>query len=250
MKVMAIIEVLERHEIAHLIQVAHGGHPLFVDLKAVELRVLDDKFDLDLCRGLFEALFDMKSDDISYAFTLWSSAVQLVERTLRLDKTPRSATPPQTDAPSAEDTPFSANTASVEHATGIKVPDIKLALREELEGKLVLDHPDFERVYFDGITGLGDMVERAFEFCQQGPEPLYTAQRGWSGLQAYNQARALPWFRSVFERIGRMLQAESSPPHHYRAVQLPDTPLHDSDSLQKLDIAICQRDIHQRPPTF
>ncbi len=182
-----IIEALEHDALAQVLRAAHGRRLLFLDLKAVELLIDADDFDLSRCGDLHKAMFDIESDDTAYAYQVWISAIKLVRSTLQLEEETLADAPPQSEARLActcvQETPYSANSDSIEHATRILVPGIRLVLRDELEGKLVLDHPDFERVYFGGTSGLSDMVERAYLAGQDGDEPLYTGQhrcgRAW-----------------------------------------------------------------------
>jgi hypothetical protein len=241
-RILDIIEALEHDALARVLKAAHGRRLLYLDLKAVQLQIDADDFDLSRCGDLLKAIFDVKSDDPAYAYQVWGSAIKHVWSTLQLEEETLSDTPPPGEARLActgvQETPYSANSASIEHASGIQVPEIRLVLQDELEGKLVLDHPDFERVYFGGISGLGDMVERASIACQDGDEPLYTTQHRWRGLDAYDQATVMAWFRHMFKSIQSLVAAHSSPPHRYRVIHLPDTPVRGSLSEQKLDIAI------------
>ncbi len=74
-QIQSIIKVPEPNVIAKIPRAAHGGHPLFFDLKLVELHVFDNAFSLNNCCGQFENLFNTTSNDIAYAYRLWSSAI-------------------------------------------------------------------------------------------------------------------------------------------------------------------------------
>jgi hypothetical protein len=128
--------------------------------------------------------------------------------------------------------------AAIEYTSGTTTTVLNPALREELDGKLIVNHPDYASAFFGDIVGLKDTTDFIFRSCQDGDTPLYALETGWIGLNPYDEATVLTWLGQVLERFQELIvTAIGSLPRRHRFARLPSKPVHGSMSMRKLDIA-------------
>ncbi len=113
------------------------------------------------------------------------------------------------------------------------------ALRDELDGKLIYDHPDFTLAFFDKVGKISQATDYVFERFQSCTSPLYVMGQGWTGLTSYDEATALRWLSDVIDRLRDELSRSDSfsPCQHQRLALLPNHPVLGSSSKRKLDVA-------------
>ncbi|KAL9028237.1 MAG: hypothetical protein Q9196_003371 [Gyalolechia fulgens] len=174
----------------------YGLGPLSGDIALLYSGLSSSQTNINSIAGLLHTVVAVDDDQ-----RIWAKLYEVIAQTR---PTPQPTTPPQTHpliASSFQQTPLSFNTGGFEDTSEYRkqVDDL---LREELLPSLRIDIPDFVDAVFGCVPRLEELAETIFRLCQEGDNPLYTQDGGWSKWHpSAKEELVLLWLQELVERL-------------------------------------------------
>ncbi|KAF7863216.1 hypothetical protein EAF04_007298 [Stromatinia cepivora] len=212
--------------LAYALKSRSGPGALKRDLVRLVPQIFSDDSNLSSCIPLFKAV-DSHASDVEIFNALFGLLA-------------RPTTPPQSIPPfsgSFQQTPFTFTTGSLADSSE-RLKNTSLILREEIEGSLIVDLPDFFNTFFEPIPKLSEIAEIVFHMCKDSELPLYREGTGWvEWPNDCQESNVLGWLKSCIEQL-LLFASERGfrPDKDRRCLATPDKSIPGSVSPRKLDI--------------
>ncbi|KAI9785550.1 MAG: hypothetical protein M1839_009291 [Geoglossum umbratile] len=207
-----------------------GGKNLFSDLSRLNLSINTGDFDVGRVIPLLIAILNNESDNI-----IWDKVYEIVAEsaltTIAKPSTPPPSSPPRTA--SFQQTPWTFNTGSFADTSDLR-RNVDPILKSEVEGNLMIDHPDVFKTFFGQIPQLHEMTTAVLQSCQDAEPSLF--QKGVGGCE---EAAVLQFLCRHIDRF--LLFADEHgfrPSKRRRCITTPNKPIPGSVSKRKLDVGL------------
>jgi hypothetical protein len=170
--VLKLVAILLNLPIATVLPSVHGDGLLISDLSSLIIRITSNAFDIRHASELVDLVVARVEDT-----KIWTAILDLIARTQPIHRptTPQSSA---SFAASFQQTPWSFNTGSFADTSDLR-RDVDPILKGELEGNLIIDHPEFFITFFRGVPQLNEMAAAVFKMCKEAQPPLYREGIGW-----------------------------------------------------------------------
>lgn len=206
--------------------------PLIVDIAQLYSDISSSQTNINVIAGLLHAV--AAEDDQK----LWARLYEVIVRTR---PTPQPITPPRshpTHASSFQQTPWSFNTGRFED-TSERRKQVDGPLKEELRPSLRIDIPDFVDAVFRCVPRLEKLAETIFRLCQEGDNPLYTQDGGWSKWHpSAKEELVLAWLQELMGRLTAWDKHSTGATVSRQIYRGPGTYLNGTAIKRKMDVGI------------
>ena len=116
-------------------------------------------------------------------------------------------------------------------------------LKNEVEGNLVIDHPDVFDTFFGQISGLREMTTAVLQSCKDAESPLFQEDTGWvEWPEGCEETTVLQFLRRHINQFLRSADAHGFRPSKRRlCITTPNKPIPGSISKRKLDVGLAYK---------
>ncbi|KAF2188774.1 hypothetical protein K469DRAFT_70746 [Zopfia rhizophila CBS 207.26] len=210
---------------------------LFGDLLALNSAVNSGSFDIERIIPLLEAVLSNGTDEL-----IWNKVYDAVTTSTAFTVVAKPTTPPLSGPPltsSFQQTPWTFNTGSFADTADLR-KDVDPILKSEVEGDLIIDHPDVFTTFFRQVSQLRDMATAVFQSCKVVEPPLFEEDVGWlEWPEGCEEAMVLQFLRRHIDQF--LLFADEhgfQPSKRRRCITTPNKPIPGSVSKRKLDVGL------------
>ena len=237
--IVALIESLQKHEVASRLHIPASNLPLASELAKI-LKHLEQPnegtFDYDPYRQLSKQIISESPD-----YIIWENVLGLIAMTNTMLTTPP-FTPHRSASgvtQSSKQTPHSYNTSGLENTSESK-DDIDSVMKKELRPSLRFDIPDFVSAVFGDVPHLEKLAGVAFMSCQEGDDIRYTKDAGWIGWpEKCEQSDVIDWLAKFMSHLTSSIQnQEGFVAQDRRVYSTPNKFLLGSSIQRKMDTGL------------
>jgi Fungal protein kinase len=201
------------------------GH-IYGDLLNLNAAIYADGFDFEQIVPLLNAVLNNETDEV-----IWNNVYAAVARP---------TTPLQSNLPftaSFQQTPWTFSTGMFEDTSDLR-RHVDPILKAEVDGNLIIDHPQFFDTFFGQAPQRLEISIAVFQMCKDSEPSLYTEGAGWAEWpEGCEEPRVLDWLSRHVEKFLLFASERGFRPRkHRRCVTTPNKPIPGSVSKRKMDV--------------
>ncbi|KUI64128.1 hypothetical protein VM1G_10898 [Cytospora mali] len=174
------------------------------DIWSLRTKVLSNAFDFSRILPLLEAVLTNKADDKVWTEVYQATTVLTNKTNNEVDEAVPPSTPPPKPRHPAIATAQSQTPYTYNSGNSASTDELRKDMDRVIKGELRVMHADIPGFHerFFRVAGLEDISTKVLDKCQEGPNPLFCEEKGWTSWpQSAEQGPVSEWFINITSKL-------------------------------------------------